>query len=201
MVLLVWSNRYRNSTVVIKIGLTSTKYPYHKLQWIFYSLGRCFISSITCYQTWLYIWVRRRVSYTKQELLPFCENLSSPRDIVWSVIFIFLIFCIVLLCVYAFWILNIVMSVIISAYNRCLVRLYLHFFEGGIKSYLRYLCLHSGVQHILCCVLVLICFVLWTLCCQFLWIVHFWLPLLYSLTFIKWISSSFHLEFLVLVMI
>jgi hypothetical protein len=36
-----------------------------------------------------------------------------------------------------------------------------------------------------------------TLCCQFLWIVHFWLPLRYSLTFIWWYlqfhvySSSF----------
>ena len=28
-------------------------------------------------------------------------------------------------------------------------------------------------------------FVLCTLCCQFLWIVHFWLPLRYFLTFIK----------------
>ena len=39
-----------------------------------------------------------------------------------------------------------------------------------------YLCLlaHSGVQRILCCVFALIFFVL---CCQFLWIVHFWMPL------------------------
>jgi hypothetical protein len=43
---------------------------------------------------------------------------------------------------------------------------------------------HSGVQHIivLCCVLLF--FVLCILCCQFLWIVNFWLPLRYSLTFI-----------------
>ena len=41
-------------------------------------------------------------------------------------------------------------------------------------SYLRYLCLlaHSGVIHIMCCVFALY-FVLCTLCCQFLWIVHF----------------------------
>ena len=52
-------------------------------------------------------------------------------------------------------------------------------------SYLRYLCLftHSGVQHILCCVFVLFVFVLCTLCCQFLWIVYFWLLLRYSLMF------------------
>ena len=41
---------------------------------------------------------------------------------------------------------------------------------------------HSGVQQVLCCVLVL--FVLCALCCKFLWIVNFWLPLRYSLTFI-----------------
>jgi len=42
-------------------------------------------------------------------------------------------------------------------------------------SYLRYLCLfaYSGVQHILCCVFVLLFFIWCTLCCQFLWIVHF----------------------------
>jgi hypothetical protein len=32
---------------------------------------------------------------------------------------------------------------------------------------------HSGVQQILCCVFVLFFLVLCTLCCQFLWIVHF----------------------------
>ena len=43
---------------------------------------------------------------------------------------------------------------------------------------------YSGVQHILCFVLVLFFFVLCTICFQFLWIVHFWLSLWYSLTFI-----------------
>jgi hypothetical protein len=66
----------------------------------------------------------------------------------------------------------------------------------GFMSFLRYLCVlaHSGVQHILCCVflfLFVLCFVypmlpvsldcfcfclscvLCTLCCQFLWIIHF----------------------------
>jgi energy-coupling factor transporter transmembrane protein EcfT len=44
-------------------------------------------------------------------------------------------------------------------------------------SYLRYVCLfaYNGVQHILCCVFVLFFFVLCTLCCQFLWIVLFWI--------------------------
>ena len=53
-------------------------------------------------------------------------------------------------------------------------------------SYLRYLCLfaYSGVQHILWWVFYWFFFVLCTQCCQYLWIVHFWLPLWYSLTFI-----------------
>ena len=65
----------------------------------------------------------------------------------------------------------------------CSIRLYLQLFVGGLMSYLRYLCLlaHSGVQYILCYVLVLFFFVL---CCQCLWIVYFRVPLLYSLTFI-----------------
>ena len=44
----------------------------------------------------------------------------------------------------------------------------------------------TGVQHILCGVLFV--FVLYTLCCQFLWIVHFWLPLRYSITCISQIE-------------
>ena len=57
---------------------------------------------------------------------------------------------------------------------------------GEVMSCLRYLCLfaNSGVQHILCCVFVLFVSVLCTLYCQFLWIVHLWLPLRYSLAFI-----------------
>ena len=81
----------------------------------------------------------------------------------------------------------VLMSVTMSAYKRCSVRLYLQLFVGGLMSYLRYLCLfqHSGVQHILSCVLFFVFFVLCALCCQFLWIVHFVLPLRYSLTFYK----------------
>jgi hypothetical protein len=58
----------------------------------------------------------------------------------------------------------------------------------GLVSYLHYLCLfaYSGVQHILRCGFFSLsssC-VLCTQCCQFLWIVHFWLPLRFSLTVI-----------------
>ena len=53
-------------------------------------------------------------------------------------------------------------------------------------SYLRllYLLVYSGVQHTLCCDFALLIIVLCTLCSSFLWIVHFALPLLCSLTFI-----------------
>ena len=53
-------------------------------------------------------------------------------------------------------------------------------------SYLCDLCLfaYSDVQHILCCVFALFVLVLCTLCCQFLCIVHSWLPFRYSLMFI-----------------
>ena len=56
----------------------------------------------------------------------------------------------------------------------------------GFMSYLRCLCLfaHSGDQHILFCVFIWFFVALCTLCCQFLCIVHFLLPLRYSLTFI-----------------
>ena len=53
--------------------------------------------------------------------------------------------------------------------------------------YLGYLCLlaYNGVQHIFCCVFALFFFVLCSLSCQFLWIVHLWLSLRYFLTFIQ----------------
>ena len=62
-----------------------------------------------------------------------------------------------------------------TSYKRCSVRFYLQLFVGRLMSYLRYMCLlaYGGVQHILCFVFVLFVFVLCTLSCQFLWIVHF----------------------------
>ena len=58
-------------------------------------------------------------------------------------------------------------------------------------SYLSYLCLlaYGGVQNILCFVFVLFVFVLCTLSCQFLWIVHFSQPLQYYLMFIYYYSE------------
>jgi hypothetical protein len=67
--------------------------------------------------------------------------------------------------------------------KQCSIRLFFQLFLGGILSYLRYLSLfaYSGVEQLLCSVFALFSFVLCTLCCQFLWIVHL------SLSFIYWI--------------
>jgi hypothetical protein len=62
-------------TVVVTVWLTVKKYLYLKLQRLFYFLR---ITDKTFYWTWLYIWIPRRVSYKKQELLTFREHLSSP---------------------------------------------------------------------------------------------------------------------------
>jgi hypothetical protein len=88
------------------------------------------------YRTRLYTWVTRRVSYKKQELLTLCMHLIS--FLVRSVLFIFVVFCVVLLCVLTFM------------------------FVGVLMFYLCYLCLfvHCGVQHILCYVFALFFFVL-----------------------------------------
>ena len=108
----------------------------------------------------------------------------------------YLVFCIVTLTVLCmlFSVLYryfdcVVNSVMISAYKRCSVRLYLQLFVGGFMSSLRCLCLftYGGVQHILCCVFVLF---FCTRCCLFLWIVQFVLPLLFSLDCPVCIASS-----------
>ena len=96
--------------------------------------------------------------------------------------------CCPIMCLFTFWI-----SCCNVSYNfrikRCSVRLYLQLFIGGLVSYLRYLYLFAVVTHIvLCFLLCLSSCVLCTQCCQFLWIVHFWFPHRYSLTFIECIS-------------
>ena len=101
-------------------------------------------------------------------------------DIILSLILLkhLLDFCIVLLCILTFRVPCCDVRYDLRK-KRCSVRLYLQLFVKGFMFYLRYLCLfaYSGVQRILCCVLFSI-----VLCCQFLWIVHFWLALCYSIT-------------------
>ena len=134
--------------------------------------------------------VTRRVSYKKQELL--APEFKSDF-LVGSLLLIFVIFCVVLLCVFTFWV------------PRCDVR-----YDFGIKTMFgssfpqvvcrrvhvlfTYLCLFtcSNNHHILCSVLFV--FVFCTLCCQFLWIVYLWSPIRYSLTFINddsWLYLSY----------
>jgi len=114
----------------------------------------------------LIISVTWRVSSKKQELLILREHINSLQFFVLS-------YNVSLLSKF-----HVVVSVTISASKRYSVRLYFQFVEGGLMSYLCYLLLvaHSGVQHILCCAFALFVFVLCTLCCQFLWILHFDCP-------------------------
>ena len=57
--------------------------------------------------------------------------------------------------------------------------------------------LYNDGQLILCCVFALFVFALFTLCCQFLWIFHFFLlPFWYSLTFIYYQTNFVCLSFL-----
>ena len=117
-------------------------------------------------------------SYKKQELFTLRDPLSSPRFLVWSVLLIFLALC-VIYYVFLRSEFRVVMSVTMfgSSLPPVVCRL---------VSYLRYLCLFAdnGVLHMLWYVFVLFVFDLCTLCCQFLRIVHFDCPSVFSITFI-----------------
>ena len=53
----------------------------------------------------IYIWVIRGVTYKRRELLTLRKNNNSPPVFWWgSVLLIFSIFCVVLLCVFTFWV-------------------------------------------------------------------------------------------------
>ena len=120
----------------------------------------------------VYCWVR--VAEVAPGLLvgPCCWGCS--RFIGGSVLLIFLVFCVVLLCVFTFW---------VPYYN---VRYDFHIktmFGSSLPPvvcrrvhilFTRFLT-YSGVKYILCCVFALFAFVLCGICCQFLWIVHVWL--------------------------
>jgi len=85
-----WRNRYKNSTVVIINWLIVTKYPFLKWQWIFSLLYTFFIPLSPTRFLSDFIWVTRRVSYKKQELLILREHLDCK-----------LFFCVV--CVWFFF--------------------------------------------------------------------------------------------------
>ena len=119
--------------------------------------------------------------------LPCASTWVHPQFLVGSMLLIFLVFCFVLLCMFTFLIpcddvcytsgRKMVLGsslplVVCSIYRRTHVLFTLFVF----------VCVYSDVQHILCCVFVLLVCVLCILCCQFLWIVQFLLPLRYYLT-------------------
>ena len=79
-----------NYTVLIKMWLTATEYPYLKWQSIFFFFSRCFHRQ--------YIWIKRWVSYKKQKPYTLCEHLDLPQCLVGSVLLILLVFSLVCLC-------------------------------------------------------------------------------------------------------
>ena len=88
---------------------------------------------------------------------------------------------------------RVVMSVMISAYKRHSVILYLQLFVGGLMSCLCYLCLfvYSGVQHILCCVFVLFFFVLCTYVASFSGLSIFDCPSIFSNIYLLYIHTLY----------
>ena len=123
------------------------------------------------YRSWLYIYMSNTTGVLSEArtAYPCWAPEFTPGFLMRSVLFIFLAFCVVLSCVFTFWVpccdVRYDLRII-----QCSVRLYLQCFVGGFMSYLRYmyLCAHSGVPHILCCVFALFFFVLCILYCQFL---------------------------------
>ena len=141
------------------------KYPCIKWQWIFYFL-RIDVNFPLSLPTWLCIWVTRRVSYKKQETA-YPSTWVHPRFIVVSLLLIFFRFflCCPVVCLCILWF-RVVVSVAISAWERCSVRLCLQLFVGGLMSCLLWFAF-GGVRHILCCIFVLFVFFLCAVCCPF----------------------------------
>ena len=112
--------------------------------------------------TWRYIWVTRRVSYMEQELLTFREQLSLRPVLMRYVLLIFSVFCVVFVCLRRIYVCPILP-----------VSLDCPFLIAPV--------VFSNVYLFACLRRI---YVLYALSCQCLWIVHSWLPLLFSLTFI-----------------
>ena len=82
------------------------------------------------------------MSYKRQELLTFTERLGSPRFLCVVRVAHLLIF--VLSCYVSLRSeFRVVMSVTISAYKRCSIRLYPQVFVGDLMSCLPYLCMFA----------------------------------------------------------
>ena len=103
-----------------------------------------------------------------------------------SVLLIFVVFCILLLCVITFWVpcCDFRIQTMVGSFftSSCLQ-------EGSCLINVICVCLRIVVSNAHCVrfLLVYVWFLFFVLCdmrCQFLWIVHFVLPLQYSLSFI-----------------
>jgi hypothetical protein len=153
--LLGWSHRYKNATVVITIWWTVTKYPNLKWQWIVHLLRKCFLP------------------------LTLSRLIRSRKCVPWIHLRFF----------------GGVRVTHIVSFLCCLIMcLYVHEFRVEISANGFRLRLCSSLPPVilfmlfvfacawwcdcptqLCCVFGLLC-VMCTLSCQFLRIVHFWLP-------------------------
>ena len=92
------------------------------------------------------------------------------------------VFCVVLLCVFMFWVPRgdvcydfCIKTMFGSSLPPVVCRRAHVLFKLFVFAW------NSGDQHMLCCVFALFFFILCTQCCQFLWIVHFCLALQYFL--------------------
>ena len=103
-----------------------------------------------------------------------------------SVLLIFLVFCVLLLCVFTSWVpcCDFCIQTMVGSFftSSCL-------YEGSCLINVICVCLQRVVSNAQCVrfLLVFVWFLFFVLCdmrCQFLWIVHFVLPLQYSLSFI-----------------
>jgi hypothetical protein len=117
-----------------------------------------------------------------------CSSVYPSKRLFFFFLFVsnFHLLCVVLLCIFTSWF-RVVMSVMMFSSSLPLVvcrRAHVLFTLFVFASYV------DG-QNKLCCVFVLFSFVLYTLCFQFLWFVHFWLPLWYPLTFISYMLRFF----------
>jgi hypothetical protein len=111
----------------------------------------------------MYIYVTRRLLYNKQQLLIPREHLSSPLSFGGIRVAIFLVFCIVLLCVFTF-----LLPCCDIHYDSCIETM----FGSSIPPvvcrrvhdlFTLFVFTHSGAQHLLYCVFCFVCLRL--VCC------------------------------------
>ena len=146
------------------------------------------------YRTWLYSWVTWQVSYKKQQLPAFREHLSSPPVLcccffVVSVLLIFSVFCVVLLCVLTLSVqcrevrYDFRIKTVFGSYLPLVVCRRVHVLFALVV----FACVQWCPPHIMLC----FCFVCSRLCCQFLCIVYIFIaPSTFSRV---WLFFSVHI--------